>query len=43
MAIDPTRLTQSELLQVVNSTPAGEVLTRSRLRRHLLNRRGAVY
>ncbi len=27
MAIDPTNLTQSELLQVVNSTPAGEVLT----------------
>ncbi len=35
MAIDPTRLTQSELLQVVNSTPTGEVLTRSRLRRQM--------
>ncbi|MCC7409971.1 MAG: phage terminase large subunit family protein [Phycisphaeraceae bacterium] len=35
MAIDPTRLTQSELLQVVNATPLGAVLTRSRLRRQM--------
>ena len=35
MAIDLTKLTQSELLQVVNSTPQGEVLTRSRLRRQM--------
>ena len=35
MAIAPTKLTQSELLQVINSTPAGEVLTRSRLRRQM--------
>jgi len=35
MAIDPTKLTQSELLQVVNATPQGETLTRSRLRRQM--------
>ncbi len=35
MAIDPSRLTQSELLQLVNATPLGVVLTRSRLRRQL--------
>ena len=35
MAIDPAKLTQSELLQVVNSTPQGETLTRSRLRRQM--------
>ena len=35
MAIDLTKLTQSELLQIVNSTPQGETLTRSRLRRQM--------
>ena len=35
MAIDPTKLTQSELLQLVNVTPLGVVLTRSRLRRQM--------
>ena len=35
MAIDPTKLTQSELLQIVNATPLGTVLTRSRLRRQM--------
>jgi len=35
MAIDPARLTQSELLQLVNATPLGVVLTRSRLRRQM--------
>jgi len=35
MAIDPSRLTQSELLQLVNATPLGAVLTRSRLRRQM--------
>jgi hypothetical protein len=35
MAIDLTQLTQSELLQLVNATPLGEVLTRSRLRRQM--------
>ena len=35
MAIDPTNLTQSELLQLVNATPLGVVLTRSRLRRQM--------
>ena len=35
MAIDPSRLTQSELIQVVNATPLGVVLTRSRLRRQM--------
>ncbi len=35
MAIDPSRLTQSELLQLVNATPLGVVLTRSRLRRQM--------
>lgn len=35
MAIDPANLTQSELLQVVNHTPLGVVLTRSRLRRQM--------
>ncbi|MGC9455744.1 MAG: terminase gpA endonuclease subunit [Phycisphaerae bacterium] len=33
--IDPTTLTQSELLQLVNHTPLGPVLTRSRLRRQM--------
>jgi len=35
MAIDPTRLTRSDLLQVINATPLGVVLTRSRLRRQM--------
>jgi len=35
MAVDPSRLTQSELLQLVNATPLGAVLTRSRLRRQM--------
>ena len=35
MAIDPGNLTQSELLQLVNATPLGVVLTRSRLRRQM--------
>ncbi|MBI5725783.1 MAG: hypothetical protein HZA50_17620, partial [Planctomycetes bacterium] len=35
MPIDPTKLTQSELLQIVNGTPAGVVLSRSRLRRQM--------
>jgi len=35
MAIDPAKLTQSELLQLVNATPLGVVLTRSRLRRQM--------
>jgi len=35
MAIDLTRLTQSELLQIVNATPLGAVLTRGRLRRQM--------
>jgi len=35
MAIDLTNLTQTELLQLVNATPLGTVLTRSRLRRQL--------
>ena len=35
MAIDPSKLTQTELLQLVNATPLGEVLTRSRLRRQM--------
>ena len=35
MAIDPSRLTQSELLQLINATPLGVVLTRSRLRRQM--------
>ena len=35
MAIDVTNLTQTELLQVVNATPLGTVLTRSRLRRQV--------
>ena len=35
MAIDPANLTQSELLQLVNSTPLGVVLTRPRLRRQM--------
>lgn len=35
MAIDPAKLTQSDLLQVVNATPLGVVLTRSRLRRQM--------
>jgi len=35
MAIDLTNLTQTELLQLVNATPLGTVLTRSRLRRQM--------
>jgi hypothetical protein len=35
MAIDLTKLSQSDLLQIVNATPAGVVLTRSRLRRQM--------
>ncbi len=35
MAIDPTNLTQTELLQIVNSGALGTVLTRSRLRRQM--------
>jgi hypothetical protein len=35
MAIDPSKLTQTELLQVINATPMGTVLTRSRLRRQM--------
>jgi len=35
MAIDPTSLTRSDLLQVINATPLGVVLTRSRLRRQM--------
>lgn len=35
MAIDPTKLTRSELLQIINATPLGEALTRSRLRRQM--------
>ncbi len=35
MAIDPAKLTQSDLLQMVNATPLGVVLTRSRLRRQM--------
>jgi len=35
MAIDPARLTQSDLLQIINSTPMGMVLNRSRLRRQM--------
>jgi len=35
MAIDLARLSQSELLQVVNATPLGVVLTRPRLRRQM--------
>jgi len=35
MAIDLTNLSQTELLQVVNATPLGTVLTRSRLRRQM--------
>ena len=35
MAIDLTKLTQSDLLQIINATPLGQVLTRSRLRRQM--------
>jgi hypothetical protein len=35
MAIDLTQLTQAQLLQIVNATPQGTVLTRSRLRRQM--------
>lgn len=35
MAIDPAKLTQSELLQIINATPHGTVLSRSRLRRQM--------
>ncbi|MBI1338078.1 MAG: hypothetical protein GC164_14115 [Phycisphaera sp.] len=32
---DPTQLSQQDLLQIVNATPMGAVLTRSRLRRQM--------
>ncbi len=35
MSINPAQLSQSELLQIVNATPQGAVLTRSRLRRQM--------
>ncbi len=35
MAIELAKLTQGELLQIVNATPLGTVLTRSRLRRQM--------
>jgi len=35
MAIDLTNLSQTGLLQLVNATPLGTVLTRSRLRRQM--------
>jgi hypothetical protein len=35
MPIDLSKLTQSDLLQVVNATPMGVVLTRPRLRRQM--------
>jgi len=35
MAIDPANLSQSELLTIINATPLGVVLTRSRLRRQM--------
>ncbi len=35
MAIDFTNLSQTDLLQLVNATPLGQVLTRSRLRRQM--------
>jgi hypothetical protein len=35
MAIDLTNLSQTDLLQLVNATPLGAVLTRSRLRRQM--------
>ena len=35
MAIDLTNLSQTDLLQLVNATPLGTVLTRSRLRRQM--------
>ncbi|MCL2645426.1 MAG: phage terminase large subunit family protein [Phycisphaerales bacterium] len=35
MAIDPAKISQSELLQLINGTPQGTVLTRSRLRRQM--------
>jgi len=35
VAIDLTKLTQAELLQIVNATPLGVVLTRGRLRRQM--------
>jgi hypothetical protein len=35
MAIDLTNLSQTDLLQLVNATPLGQVLTRSRLRRQM--------
>ncbi|HRX83844.1 MAG TPA: hypothetical protein P5572_02360, partial [Phycisphaerae bacterium] len=35
MAINPAKLSQTQLLQMVNATPLGPVLTRSRLRRQM--------
>ncbi|MCL2641832.1 MAG: hypothetical protein FWD53_13360, partial [Phycisphaerales bacterium] len=35
MAIDPARISQGELLQLINGTPQGTVITRSRLRRQM--------
>ncbi|MCL2645620.1 MAG: phage terminase large subunit family protein [Phycisphaerales bacterium] len=35
MAIDPAKISQGELLQLINGTPQGTVLTRSRLRRQM--------
>ena len=35
MAIDLKNLSQTDLLQLVNATPPGAVLTRSRLRRQM--------
>jgi hypothetical protein len=35
MAINPAKLTQSDLLQVINATPLGVVLSRPRLRRQM--------
>ena len=38
-ALDPNRLTRNELVQLLNSTPLGQCLTRSRLDRQM-NRAG---
>lgn len=35
MPIDVTNLSQTELLQIVNATPLGTVMDRSRLRRQM--------
>ena len=35
MAVDPAKLTQSDLLRIINATPHGAVLTRARLRRQM--------